>query len=53
MKVPNPIEAIEIALLSQAMLAAQGNISAAARLLGIHRKSVERHLAKHKLEREV
>ena len=49
MKLTNPIEAIEIALLSQAMFAAHGNISAAARLLGMHRKSVERHLAKHGL----
>lgn len=49
LKLPNPMEAIEIALLSQAMTDTDGNITAAARLLGIHRKAVERKLAKHRL----
>lgn len=47
----NPIEALEIALLSQAMTDTSGNITAAARVLGIHRKAVERKLAKHKLSK--
>ena len=51
MKLAHPIEAIEIALLSQAMSTTSGNITAAARLLGIHRKAVERLLTKHKLQR--
>ena len=51
MRLPNAMEAIEIALLSRAMLDANGNITAAGRLLGIHRKAVERALAKHKLAR--
>lgn len=45
------MQAMEIALLSRAMLVTGGNISAAARVLGMHRKAVERHLAKHRLER--
>jgi len=51
LELPNPIEAFEIAILSRALSAAHGNISAAARMLGMHRKSVERHLSKHGLER--
>lgn len=51
MKLENPLEAMEIALLSQAMLATEGNITASGRLLGIHRKAVERHLTKHKIPR--
>jgi DNA-binding NtrC family response regulator len=43
------MEALEVALLSQAMTDANGNITAAARLLGIHRKAVERKLVKHRL----
>ncbi|MEP6652182.1 MAG: helix-turn-helix domain-containing protein [Myxococcales bacterium] len=49
MRLPHPMEAIEVALLSQAMTDASGNITAAARLLGIHRKAVERKLVKHRL----
>jgi DNA-binding NtrC family response regulator len=51
MELKNPMEAMEIALLTQAMQATQGNITASGRLLGIHRKAVERHLAKHKILR--
>lgn len=51
MNLKNPMEAMEIALLTQAMQATQGNITASGRLLGIHRKAVERHLAKHKIQR--
>lgn len=51
MKLSNPMEAIEIALLSRAILDTEGNITAAAELLGIHRKAVERLLVKHKLNR--
>jgi DNA-binding NtrC family response regulator len=51
MKLANPMEAIEIALLSRAILDTEGNITAAAELLGIHRKAVERLLVKHKLNR--
>jgi DNA-binding NtrC family response regulator len=51
MKLPNAMEAVEIALLFQAMADTQGNITAASRLLGIHRKAVERLLVKHKVER--
>jgi DNA-binding NtrC family response regulator len=46
------MEAIEIALLSSAMTAAQGNITAASRILGIHRKAVERLVTKHNLRRD-
>lgn len=49
MRLPHPMEAIEVALLAQAMTDTNGNITAAARLLGIHRKAVERKLAKHRL----
>ena len=51
MNLKNPMHAMEIALLTQAMLATHGNIMASGRLLGIHRKAVERHLAKHKIQR--
>lgn len=51
MELENPLEAMEIALLTQAMQATEGNITASGRLLGIHRKAVERHLAKHKILR--
>jgi DNA-binding NtrC family response regulator len=51
MELKNPMEAMEIALLTQAMQATHGNITASGRLLGIHRKAVERHLAKHKIQR--
>jgi len=51
MNIKNPMEAMEIALLTQAMLATNGNITASGRLLGIHRKAVERHLTKHKIQR--
>jgi len=51
MSLAKPMEAIEIALLSQAMLSAEGNITAASRILGIHRKAVERLVTKHKLRR--
>ena len=52
MKLPRPMEAIEIALLSSAMTAAEGNITAASRILGIHRKAVERLVTKHRLKRD-
>ena len=52
MKLRKPMEAMEIALLSRALVATRGNISAAARVLGMHRKAVERHLIKHGLERQ-
>src|SRR5262249_55628100 len=42
----NNLEAIEEALLTEAMALAGGNKSAAARLLGISRKAVERRLAR-------
>jgi DNA-binding NtrC family response regulator len=51
MNLPNPMEAIEIALLASAMTSAEGNITAASRILGIHRKAVERLVTKHKLKR--
>lgn len=52
MNLSNPMEAIEIALLSSALTAVQGNITAASRILGIHRKAVERLVTKHKLRRD-
>jgi DNA-binding NtrC family response regulator len=51
MNLKNPMEAMEIALLTQAMVATNGNITASGRLLGIHRKAVERHLTKHRIQR--
>lgn len=44
----NKLEAVEAALISQAMALAGGNKTAAARLLGVHRKSVERKLDKYR-----
>lgn len=44
--VPNKLEAVEEALLKEAMDLAGGNKSEAARLLGVHRKAVERRLDK-------
>ena len=52
MKLPKPMEAIEVALLSSAMTAAEGNITGASRILGIHRKAVERLVTKHRLKRD-
>jgi len=43
----NKLAAVEAALLESAMRAAKGNKSAAARLLGLHRKAVERRLEKY------
>jgi len=42
MSVPDKLDAIESALVAEAMRMASGNKSAAARLLGVHRKVVER-----------
>jgi DNA-binding NtrC family response regulator len=42
----NKMEAIEVALVEQAMILAQDNKSAAARLLGVHRKVIERRIEK-------
>src|SRR2546423_1458580 len=47
MELRHPMEAMRVALLSRAMAGANGNVTAAARLLGLHRKAVERLLAKH------
>lgn len=44
----NKLEAVEAALISQAMSLSGGNKTAAARLLGVHRKSVERKLDKYR-----
>ncbi len=41
-KEPSKLDAIQRAVVEQALLAAKGNKSAAARLLGIHRKMLER-----------
>jgi DNA-binding NtrC family response regulator len=43
----NKLDAVEAALVTEAMRLAQGNKSAAARLLGVHRRVVERRLDKH------
>jgi len=40
----NKLEAIEEALVAEAMSLAEGNKSAAARLLGVHRKAVSRRV---------
>ena len=40
----NKLETIEAALLHEAMALSDGNKSGAARLLGVHRKAVERRL---------
>ena len=45
----NKLAAVEAALLGSAMRLSGGNKSAAARLLGLHRKAVERKLEKHRL----
>jgi DNA-binding NtrC family response regulator len=47
--VENKLAAVEAALLEGAMRASSGNKSAAARLLGVHRKAVERKLEKHRV----
>ncbi|WPB73348.1 sigma-54 dependent transcriptional regulator [Archangium violaceum] len=46
MALPNKLEAIDTALITEAMALAEGNKSAAARLLGVHRKAVERRLGR-------
>jgi len=46
MPLPNKLEAMESALLQEAMTLAGGNKTRAARLLGVHRKAVERRLEK-------
>jgi DNA-binding NtrC family response regulator len=46
--VGNKLAAVEAALLEQAMRAAAGNKTAAGRLLGLHRKAVERKLEKYR-----
>lgn len=45
----NKLAAVEAALLESAMRASRGNKSAAARLLGLHRKAVERKLEKYEV----
>ncbi|MES1172048.1 MAG: sigma 54-interacting transcriptional regulator [Bacteroidota bacterium] len=45
----NKLAAVEAALLESAMRASQGNKSGAARLLGLHRKAVERKLEKYEM----
>lgn len=45
----NKLAAVEAALLESAMKASQGNKSGAARLLGLHRKAVERKLEKYEM----
>ena len=47
--VNNKLAAVEAALLETAMRASSGNKSAAARLLGVHRKAVERKLEKYRV----
>ncbi|MDO9018263.1 MAG: sigma-54 dependent transcriptional regulator [Deltaproteobacteria bacterium] len=42
----NKLDAVEEALVAEAMLRAEGNKSGAARLLGVHRKVIERRLEK-------
>lgn len=46
--VNNKLAAVEAALLESAMRVTDGNKSAAARLLGVHRKAVERKLEKYR-----
>jgi DNA-binding NtrC family response regulator len=48
--VGNKLAAVEMALLDSAMRECGGNKSAAARLLGLHRKAVERKLEKYELK---
>jgi DNA-binding NtrC family response regulator len=43
---PNKLEEVERSLINRAMEREQGNKSAAARLLGVHRKAIERRLDK-------
>ncbi|MEP6655257.1 MAG: sigma 54-interacting transcriptional regulator [Myxococcales bacterium] len=45
----NKLAAVEAALLESAMRASRGNKSAAARMLGLHRKAVERKLEKYEV----
>jgi DNA-binding NtrC family response regulator len=45
----NKLAAVEAALLESAMRSSKGNKSAAARLLGLHRKAVERKLEKYEM----
>ena len=47
--VDNKLAAVEAALLESAMRVTSGNKSAAARLLGVHRKAVERKLEKYRV----
>lgn len=47
--VNNKLAAVEAALLESAMRVTDGNKSAAARLLGVHRKAVERKLEKYRV----
>jgi DNA-binding NtrC family response regulator len=47
--VGNKLAAVEAALLESALRASRGNKSAAARLLGLHRKAVERKLEKYEV----
>jgi DNA-binding NtrC family response regulator len=49
MPIGNKLAAVEAALLESAMRASRGNKSAAARLLGLHRKAVERKLEKYEV----
>ncbi len=46
----NKLAAVEAALLESAMRASSGNKTAAARLLGLHRKAVERKLEKYDMK---
>ena len=45
--VANKLDAIEAALVTEALRIAEGNKSAAARILGVHRRVVERRIDKH------
>jgi DNA-binding NtrC family response regulator len=51
MPVGNKLAAMEAALLAEAMRATDGNKTAAGRLLGLHRKAVERKLARYRTRR--
>jgi DNA-binding NtrC family response regulator len=46
MPLGNKLEAVERALVDEALTLAEGNKSAAARLLGVHRKAIERRTAR-------
>jgi DNA-binding NtrC family response regulator len=50
MALPDKLQAMEEALISEAMNLARGNKSAAARLLGVHRKVIERRLDRPKAD---